>query len=227
MTTFSQLVDDIVTELVRPDMKVSITSYVNQTVRELHFKPGLNAPINYDANRIEEELTATTDGTWLWTLPSSTRFQDVEALFCDDLGIYIERRNPRIALQPTFQPYADVYWYRSASQIAITGVNNGYKIRASYFMFPSTLLYKVSTARVVRFDADTDSYVLVAGGGVPTDAQLALETHWMLQRWGESVIKEGVRAKTWKRLGDDGRARMAFSSFESLKASVWNSEPAS
>jgi hypothetical protein len=229
MTTFSQLVDDVKTELLRPDMTAMLASYANQTIRELHFRPGLNAPILYDANRYEEELAITTERTWLWTIPSSTRFQNVEAIFINDLGIYLQPKNPRIALEPSFQPFADRYWYRSGATIALQGVATGWTGLMSYHMFPRTLAYKPASgagARLIRFDPDTDSYVLIVGGGEPSEAQLELETHWLLQRWGDTV-KEGVRAKAYKRLGDMDRTRISFSAFESMRSSVWNTEPAS
>lgn len=225
MTTFSQLVDDLVVELVRPDLRAALATYANQTVRELHFKPNHNSGIHYDANREEEELAFTTDGTWLWSLPSATRFQDVESIYIDDLGMYVPRKNPRIALEPTFEPNADLYWYRSGPQLAIQGVANGWTGKISYFMFAQTLAYKASGSRLITYSPDTDSYTLV-GGGTPSEAQLKIETHWVLQRWADTV-KEGVRAKAWKRLADEGRARMSFSAFESMRTSMWQSEPSS
>jgi hypothetical protein len=228
MTTFSRLVDDIVTELKRPDMRASIASYTNQTLREMHFRPNLNVPVLFDANRYEAELAITTELTWLWPIPSMTRFQDVEAIFHVDYGIYLERKNPRIALSPSFEPHASLYWYRSGNSITIHGVGVGQTALLSYHQFPRTLAYKPETgagARLIHFDPDTDSYLL-DDNTVPTEEQLELETNWLLQRWGDTV-KEGVRAKTWKRLGDMERTRIAYSAFESMRTSVWNTEPSS
>jgi len=228
MTTFSQLVDDIVMELLRPDMKATIVSYTNQTIRDVHFRPAVNAPVLYDANRYEDELAITTEGTYLWSIPSNTRFQDVEAIFINDIGIYLDRRNPRIALKESFEPHADKYWYRSGPTIAMHGVASGWTGKISYHMFPRILAYKPKTgtdARTIRFDPNADEYVLI-GGGAPTESQLELETNWVLQRWGDT-IKEGVRAKTWKRLGEMERTRLAYSAFESMRTSIWNSEASS
>lgn len=226
MTTFSQLVDDMTTELLRPDLRTAVAAYVNQTVRELHFRPNGAAPILYDANRNEDDLAINTDTTWLWTIPSVTRFQDVEAIYLDDIGRYIPRKNPRISLEPSFEPFADLYWYRGGNTIAINGVANGWTGKISYFLFPQTLAYQAAAARVVTFDAATDSYNLVGGGGSPSQAQLDAATHWMLQRW-DTVIRESVRSKMWKRLGDGDRARMSFSAYEAMRLALWQSEPAS
>lgn len=209
-------------------MRAAIASYTNQTIRDVHFRPNLNSPILYDANRYEDEVTVTSDGMWLWSIPSNTRFQDVEAIFVNELGVYVNRRNPRIALTQSFEPDANLYWYRSGPAIAINGVAAGWTAKLSYHMFPRTLGYKPATganARAVRFNPDSDAYELITGG-VPSEAQLELETHWVLQRWADT-IKEGVRAKVWKRLGDMERTRMAYSAFESMRTSIWNTEPSS
>jgi hypothetical protein len=172
--------------------------------------------------------TITTEGTWLWTIPSSSRFQGLEALFIDELGIYVPPRNPRVALEASFEPNAGVYRYRSGPTIAVQGVAVGWTARISYHLYPRTFLYKPASgtgARQIVYDVDTESYTLV-GGGVPTEEQLDLETHWLLDRWADT-IKEGLRAKLWKRLGDMERTRIAFSAFESMRTAVWNSEPAS
>lgn len=228
MTTFSRLVDDITAELVRPDMTAAVASYANQTVREMHFRPGVNAPVLYDANRIEDILNVTTEGTWLWSIPFATRFQQVEAIFHDQFGVYIEPRNPRIALKEDWSPYANLFYYRSGPALALSGVGVGQTAKISYFIYPPSLAYKPTTgpgARKIRFDPDTESYQLITGG-TPTEADLAVETHWMLERWADTV-KQGVRAKIWGRLAEMERSRLAFSAFESARTAVWNSEPSS
>lgn len=225
MTTFSQLVDAMVTELQRPDLRAAMASYVNQTVRELHFRPNTNAPILYDANRNEEELTITTDNTWLWSLPSVSRFQDVEAIYLLERGIYSKRKNPRISKEFSFVPDAESTWYRGGANVAVSGVSNGMTAQVSYFLYPQMLGYQVASARIVTYDIDSDTYERV-NGGEPTEEELAAVTHWMLQRWS-TTIEEGVRAKTWKRVGDETRARMSFSAFESSRTALWNGEPSS
>jgi hypothetical protein len=224
MTTFSQLIDEVATEMLRPDLRTSMASYVNQTIREMHFKPGIQVPVDFDANRVEDEVTVTTDGTWLWPVPSSTRFQKLEAAWNKDLGIYSRLKSPRVSLEFSNEPDYKVYHYRSGETYAFQGVAIDQILWLAYLMFPRTLAYKAAVDRAVRYDYDTDTYVLVAGGGVPTQAQMDAETNWMLQRWSET-IKEGLRAKAYKRLGDEGRMRVSFSAFETMRAGVWMSEP--
>lgn len=225
MTTFSQLVDDMIAEVVRPDQLVAIASYVNQTVREMHFKPGTNAPIFYDANRSEDELDITTDGSWLWQLPTPMQFHDVEAIYLPVPGVYARKKNPRITKEESNEPFADIFWYRGGSTVSISGVRNGWKAEVSYFTFPRSLVYQAPADRIITYDPSTGGYTR-KNGGTPSEAEMLAATNWMLERWDE-IVKEGVRSKIWKRLADGDRARMYFSGFEAQRSSVWNAEPSS
>ena len=57
MTTFSQLVDSVVEDTRRPDLRTTIGQYVNQQIRELHIGPN-GAAMKYNDNLVEIELTA-------------------------------------------------------------------------------------------------------------------------------------------------------------------------
>lgn len=225
MTTLSQLVDDLLVELVRPDMRSMLVDYANQTVREMHFRPATNAPVLFDANRYEEQIAVTSSNPFLWPIPSVTRFQDIEIAFCPEAGVVIQRKNPRVINRESMNPDSDWYYYISGVQVAFSGPAVGDSIKLAYYMYPARLKYKTAAERSIVFDVDSDTYTLV-GGGIPTDEQLALETHWMLQRWPDT-IKEGVRAKAYKRMGDDSRTRMFYSAFEAARTAVWQSEPSS
>lgn len=224
MTTFSQLVDDIVKETLRFDMLDTIAAYTNQTLRDVHFKPSLNVPILYDANRYEDTLTVTNDGMWSWPIPSNTRFQAVEAVWFNEPGIYWKPRNPRVALDYSMEPDAFAYYYRSGPIIAFNGVVLGWTGKISYHMFPKPLQYK-KLGRLIKYDSDSDTYVL-ADGSAPTEEQLDSETNWLLMRWADT-IKEGVRAKLYKRLGEIERTKLCYSAFENMRATIWNTEPSS
>lgn len=225
MTTFSQLVDSVVVELVRPDQRGNIASYLNQTLRELHFRPGHNSPILYEENRREDDPAINTDGVWLWPVPNPATFHDVEAIFLPELGIYVPRKNPRITRNQSFEPYADVFYYRGGSTIAISGVKNGWTAQISYHVFPRSLAYQLPASRIVEYNPETGEYER-KNGGTPSQAEMDAATNWLLQRW-DTVIAEGLRAKAWKRIGDEGRARMCFSAFESMRTSITNGEPSS
>ena len=230
MTTFSQLVDDVVMELLRPDLLVAAVSYVNQTMRELHFKPnpaGQSIMVHYDANRLEDEVPVNTPEPFLWTIPSTTSFQDMEAAYSPTIGLYIKPKNPRVTKAVSFEPNANVFWYRSGPSIAFAGLPNGSTLQISWFEYARSMGYRATADRVVEFDPLNQVYVRVGGGPAPTEAELLLETNWMLQRWGDSVVKEGLRAKLWKRVGEIERGRMAYSAFESARSGLWMAEPSS
>src|SRR3546814_15245541 len=53
MTTFSQLVDTIMSESRRPDLQTEIATYINQTVRELHFDSEQNKILYFNDNMRE------------------------------------------------------------------------------------------------------------------------------------------------------------------------------
>lgn len=225
-TTFSQLVDDLALEVKRPDQRDNIATYVNQSIRELHSRPAMNVIVKFDANRVEDQQTVAMTNPWLWMIPSVTRFIDIEAAFLPEYGIYVPKRNPRIAREFSFEPNSDIYYYRSGSTYAFAGLGVGTLVDLSYHMYPQYLAYKEVNTRVVKYDPESDSFVLIADGGVPTDEQLALEVNWPLERWADT-IRQGARAKLYGRLGDMERSRTAFSAYESMRMTVWNSEPSS
>lgn len=225
MTTFSILVDKMVTEVLRPDLRDAIASYVNQAVREMHFKPGAMAPVLFDANRSEDEQAIAVDDVFLWTIPFAPTFHDIESIYLPEIGQYAKKKNPRISKEYSTEPFSEIYYYRGGNVIAISGVRSGWTAQISYFSFPRSLAYKAEANRVITYDPDTGVYGR-KNGGTPSEAELNAETHWMLQRW-DTTIEEGVRSKVWKRLGDGDRARMYFSGFEGMRSSLWAAEPSS
>src|SRR3546814_11114234 len=66
MTTFSQLVDTIMSESRRPDLQTEIATYINQTVRELHFDSEQNKILYFTDNMREVQLTATSESDFSW-----------------------------------------------------------------------------------------------------------------------------------------------------------------
>lgn len=219
MTTFSQLVDSLATEAVRPDLKASIVSYINQTIRELHFKPGTQSPALYGANRFEEEVVVGVSGTYLWDIPAPARFQRLEAVYVVDLDRYIYPKSPTEIYKDgvaTDIPFKDMYWYRTGPQVAINTMSAGWTLRLSWFEYPRRFVYYAVGSRPSVYDPETETY---------TGDSAAQEkcTHWILQRWEDAVL-EGGRAKLYKRLGDESRGRMSYSAFESHRNQVWDAE---
>src|SRR6478735_8331283 len=80
MTTFSQLVDEMIVETRRPDLKTEIATYLNQTIREVHFEPSRGNVVHYGENRKETQLTANVDSGYIWDIPNPSTFQGIEAV---------------------------------------------------------------------------------------------------------------------------------------------------
>ena len=230
MTTFSQMVDNIVTETLRPDLRATIASYLNQTLRECNFKAGNSAPVYFDANRVETSEVTTADGTFVWTIPNAARFAAMDAIYISELGIYVKEKTPRTAFEIGLNSSDEYYWYRSGRDIAIAGLKSGWTIKFSYWLYPQPFAYVAASARTVIYNESTGEYeTAVAGvgdGGTPTQAQLDSVTMWLLERWPD-LLREGLRSKIWRRLADESRARMAYSAYNENKTMLWLGEPSS
>lgn len=228
MTTFSQLVDDMTTEHVRPDLRTSIAAYANQTIREVHAGRNNSAPILFGSNRYEAEWTVVGNPS-LWTIPHVSRFQRLEAVYLVEAGVYAQERSPD-RVYKDYSPENRYYWYRTGAQIAIGDRSSqslvGTTVRFSYFLFPKQLKYYAANARPAVFDVETEGFTYAAGYEVSDESRAQAEelsTNWILLRWGEAVIKQGVRAKVFARLGEE-RARIAYSSFESMREQLHAAE---
>lgn len=224
MTTFSQMIDELAIELLRPDLKVTMEAYANQTMREMHSRTDTRNGIFFDENRKEVQFMVVDANPCLWSIPVVQRFQGLEAAYCPDVDVYFMTRTPSRAFKVTDVPFAEYYMYRTGPQFAFNGIQAGMNLKLSYFEYVPNLYYKMPANRVVTFSKDLDAYVRTSGGGTPTDSEMASETNWMLQRW-DSVIREGVRAKIYKRLSDDSRMRTAYSAYNDGRLSLIQSEP--
>lgn len=220
MTTFSQLVDSMVVELQRPDRLELVVNSLNQVIREIHTMPGGGSNTLYDANRYEEQFILTGSSPHLWSLPSATRFQRLDAVFSERNGDYVTERKPRVS-RGFDAPRA--FWYRSGPQIAFGGLYEGDVLGLSYFMFPRRLAYQPLESRQVTYDSSTDEYKTPAGGE-PTESQMDAATHWVLQRWPD-VLAQGIRAAVYRANGDTDRSRTAYSAFEQARLGLWQQEP--
>src|SRR3546814_4489833 len=77
MTTFSQLVDTIMSESRRPDLQTEIATYINQTVRELHFDSEQNKILYFNDNMREVQLRSEEHTSELQSL-----MRNSYAVFC-------------------------------------------------------------------------------------------------------------------------------------------------
>lgn len=228
MTTFSQLVDSLVSETKRPDLVSEITTYLNQTIREVHFTPDRNAAIFYEENFKEELLTSDAESGYSWAIPNPANFQKLAGVKYPN--VYDRDSNP-VWASPTVPGRhlsgIDNYYYRVGGSIVFSGYGGlNSQIALGWYEFPPSLKYKSVAARPASYDIE-DGWTYA--DGVDTDelqeAAQILTTNWLLMRWG-AVIGEGLRAKVYKRLSDTERARTCYSLYGSLRQGLFTSETA-
>lgn len=227
MTTFSQLVDEIINETRRPDLLVDIAGYLNQTIRELHFTPEHGNAIFYQENLREIQLTANIESGFTWTVPNPALFQGIQTVRYDSVStrdhemIYPEEVVPNRAMAKKLY-----YYYRAGQVYAFAGyggVNS--TIAMAYYEYPRRLKYRAVADRFASWDDelgwsyhddwdDTDELKLDARN---------LSSNWILLRW-KDVVSEGLRAKVYKRLSDDARARTCYSLYSQLRQGLFTSE---
>jgi hypothetical protein len=230
MTTFSQLVDEVVKETMRPDLREEIATYLNQTIREVHFEPQRGNVVFYNENRREFEFAATSEIGEIWQIPNPATFQGMEAVRYPNVGLgrleYVSEINPGPRASSS-----QFYYYRSGSAFVFGG-NHGYggvggKIQLSYYEYPRALKYKLVGVREASYDMeDGFSYApeYDTDDAVRETARLRV-TNWLLLRWAD-VLKEGLRAKVYKRLSDDVRQRTSYSLYMQLRQGLYTSEVA-
>ena len=228
MTTFSQLVDTIVSESRRPDMVQEISTYINQTIRELHFDSERNKILFFNDNFRESQLTASSESGFSWTIPNPAVFQKLKTvnyptnMDWDGKPIWPQRTTPGRHLNGM-----KYFYYQAGNQFFFEGYGGlNAKINLGWFEFPRRLPY-VAENRLVTWDEENQDFVY--DPSLVTDEQkadaLAKATNWILTRH-EDVVAEGARAKVYKRLSDTERARTSYSMYMSLRGGFWSNEVA-
>ena len=228
MTTFSQLVDGIIDETKRPDLLNSIVSYLKQTIRECHLDPERNTPLFMWGNYTETQLQADAETNFAWVIPNLARFQGVlkvryDNVFIDCEAVYaMPLVNNRVAESQdhAYQVVGDRVLFKGYGGINAT-------ISLAYYQYPPNLKYYPAGARPATYD-DVDGYTYLSEfdtDDATRETARNLVTHWMLLRW-PTALEEGVRAKLYKRLGDEPRARLAYSAYMQIRAGLVNSEKA-
>lgn len=228
MFTFSQMVDELVSEVKRPDLQVEIGRYVNQTIRECHFSTDRTAAQFFTENFYESELAATVETGQTWDIPNPTTFQAMTAVKFASKSDY--NGMPIWPVETTPGRHLnnlDEYFYRSGSSFVFSGYGGvGGVIGLGYFAFPPSLKYKSEAARPAYYDVESG---WVYHPTIVTDEDKAaarlLVTNWLLMRWSD-VVSEGVRAKLFKRVSDTERARNCYSLYGQLRQGLITSETA-
>lgn len=226
MTTFSQLVDSVVIESRRPDMKKSIESYVNQTIRELHIMPNSGAALLYKSNMIELEITADVETGFIWNFPRPQSYQAIQTVFYTGPQKHAIERLPSTIHMFLGEVDGRYYYYRTGDGLAMSGYGGvGGGIKIAYFEFPRRLTYYAVADRPVQWDAETETWVYKDGIVTEAEKLAALQkcTNWMLFRW-EDIVKQGAIAKVFTALANYDRARLAYSLYESLRPGLVSAE---
>lgn len=229
MTTFSQLVDELVSEMKRPDLRTEIARYLNQTIREVHFEPETNANICYHDNLTEEQIEADSDEGFGWDIPNPARFQKMEGVLLantyDRLGeqIWLTEKVPNRGMRG-----AKNFYYRASGRFVFSGYGGtGGLINLAYYLYPARLKYYESAARPASYDPE-DGWTYHTDYSATAELQesaQALVSNWLLLRWHD-VLAEGVRAKVFKRVSDEVRARTSYSLYTSLREGLYTGEVA-
>lgn len=228
MTTFSQLVDEIVREVGRPDLRGEVGTYLNQTIREMHFEPERGKAFDYRDNLRELQLTADVDTGFGWDIPDSGTFQRVLAVRYDSIYAvdsktqYAEELEPGPGLAGRTR-----FWYRAGQRINFAGYGSiGSKISIAWFEYPRRLKYFQPNGRPAQYDSDLGwTYAPEFDTPELRPAAQAFVTNWLLMRWVD-VVSEGVRAKIYKRVADEQRARTSYSMYKTLCNGVYTAETA-
>lgn len=228
MTTFSQLVDDMVSETKRPDLVSEISRYLNETIREIHASEDRNATIFYRENYHEDLLDADVESGFQWDIPAPANFQKLTAIkyvnvFDEDgIQVWASETTPGRHLKAL-----TYYCYRVAGTFVFAGYGGvDTQIALGWYEFPRSLKYKAVADRPASYD-DEDGWTYA--DGINTDelelGARELTSNWLLLRW-KNVLAEGLRAKVYKRLSDDTRARTSYSMYQALRHGLWTSETA-
>lgn len=227
MTTHSQLVDRVIGETHRPDLLSDISDYLNQTVRELHFTPEMGNAIFYQENLRERQLTASLESGFVWQITNPALFQGMQAVRYDSVPL----RDSEFAFARELVPGRNMsshihYFYRAGDTYAFAGYGGlNSVISLAYYEYPRRLKYRAPAERFAVWDdeigwtyhedwSDTDELKLDARN---------LSSNWILLRWAD-VCAEGLRAKVYKRLSDDSRARTSYSLYSQLRQGLFTSE---
>lgn len=227
MTTASQLVDDVVRETRRPDMLSDILDYLNQTIRELHFTPDNGNAIKYDENFRELLLTVNAETGFSWTVPNPALFQEMGAVkypsvYSRDGDVYARKMTPGRALNRV-----DYYYYRIGSTFVFSGYGGtNAQIALAYYEYPRSLRYYASADRPAVWDVEAMDFTYKDSFNTSDELRLDARnftSNWLLIRWRDVVV-EGVKAKVYKRLADDTRARTSYSLYGQLRNGIFTSE---
>lgn len=228
MTTFSQLVDDMVAETRRPDMRTELTRYLNQSLRECHTEPERGNVVFFKSNYQETQLTATSDTGYLWSIPNPATFQGIGAVRFDSVWVDGDPVYAKEVLPGPRLNQVDYAFQRAGSAVSFKGYGGlNALISIAYYEFTPKLKYFAEADRPATWD-DVTGWSYHVDYDIDDDTRATareLSGNWLLDRW-DTVLEEGVRAKVYKRLSDDTRQRTAYSLFMQQRKGIIGAEGA-
>jgi hypothetical protein len=229
MTTFSQLVDKVVLETSRPDLRDQIADYLNQTIREIHFNPDNGEVVFYESNYREAQIVATAESAQAWQLPDIATFQKELCVRFDDVWSGDGPTFAEKAIPGPKMHQLDYFYYRGADTLVFGGQRGyggiGARVSVAWFEYPRGLRYYALAQRPASYALDT-GWTYAAEFNTNDATRLIARdrvTNWVLQRW-EPALLEGLRAKIYKRVGDESRQRTSYSLFMQLRKGLMSSE---
>lgn len=228
MFTFSQMVDEMVSETKRPDLVSEIARYLNQTIREVHFSEDRGAILFFAENFREELITAGVESGLTWDIPEPTQFQKMQGVKYN--SVFDDDSNAQWARETTPGRHLNSlsrFYYRAGNTFVFAGYGGlNAQVSLGWYEFPRSLKYKAAGARPAEYDIESGwTYLDPMWTDEQKEGARELSTNWLLMRWSD-IISEGLRAKVYKRLSDDTRARTCYSSYQALRHGLWTSETA-
>lgn len=224
-TTFSQLVDKMVQETLRPELRVQVASYLNQAIREVHFDPQTNGAMKFKDNFTELSLTAGVESGFTWEIANPDRFQAMQVVqypnvYVDDKESFPEELVPSRGMVGKTR-----FYYRASGVYVFKGYGgvNGI-VNLGFYEYPRALKYYPVDQRVATYD-DVMGWTYADTVVTPGDEALArqMTSNWLLIRW-DTVLEEALRAKVYKRLEQTERARTSYSLYTALRRGLVTSE---
>lgn len=228
MATFSQLVDSVTTEVSRPDMTTTVAEYLRQAIREVHLDPERATPVALWPNYAEAQVTADVDSAYHWLIPDTTRFQSLGMVRYDSVWVDGYQVHPTPLPRAGMSERLSHAYQQVGDRVIFKGYGGtGGVISIAYFQYPKALKYYPVATRPASYD-EVDGYTYLPAYDVDDttrESARLLTTNWLLERW-DMILAEGMRAKIYKRLGDESRARLCYSAYMQLRAGLINSESA-
>lgn len=193
---FSELVDRAVHIAGRPDAVEDFAYFLNETVRDVSKRR------DWDDETVEE-LIPIVDGvspTLYDAQVGRPRFRREHTLV-DGCGCEVDKVRPNAKVRGR----RSSYYYVSGGSFVLANVC-GPEAFLFYYAYPPWLKYYAVNARPAVFDVEAQDY------GGATEAQIALVSHWQLERHN-AVLLNGTLARFFASK-QDPRQQVQYSAYE-------------